>query len=59
MTEFIHWWCGNCQIRIYFRRHYGYEIDWHNCPYVCPYATEMRGSTEQKPMKGADDGIDK
>lgn len=56
MSEFIHW-CGNCQIRIYIRRHYGYDIDWQNCQYVCEYATAMRCSTEQKLMKGAEDGV--
>lgn len=46
MSEFVHW-CGNCQIRIYFRRHYGYDIDWQNCPYVCEYATQRRCLTKQ------------
>lgn len=55
MSEFVHW-CGNCQTRIYFRRHYGYEIDWHNCPYVCEYAAQMRCLTEQvTERKGEDD----
>lgn len=46
MSDFVHW-CGNCQIRIYVRRHYGYEIDWHNCPYVCKYAIQMRGEEDE------------
>lgn len=46
MSEFAHW-CGNCQIRVYIRRHYDYEINWQNCPYVCKYADQMRDWTKQ------------
>lgn len=47
MAEFKHW-CGNCQIRIYIQRHYGKDLNWHDCPYVCEYATAMRNSCETK-----------
>ena len=47
MSEYVHW-CGNCQIKIYIRRHYGEELTWQNCPYTCEYATAMRCSTEPK-----------
>ena len=43
MSDYIHW-CGNCQIRIYYRRHYYKDIDWQDCPYTCEYATAMRNS---------------
>ena len=46
MSEFVHW-CGNCQIRVYIRRHYDYDFNWQNCPYVCEYATQMREWTKQ------------
>ena len=45
MAEFVHW-CGNCQIRVYIQRHEGIILDWHNCPYTCEYATQMRCSTK-------------
>lgn len=41
MDKFEHW-CGNCQIRIYFQRHYGTILNWNDCPYTCKYATKMR-----------------
>lgn len=40
-------WCGNCQIRVYIRRHYDYDFNWKNCPYVCEYADQMREWTKQ------------
>lgn len=43
MSVFEHW-CGNCQIRIYYRQHYNKDIDWQDCPYTCEYATAMRNS---------------
>lgn len=43
MSIFEHW-CGNCQIRIYYRRHYNKDIDWQDCPYACEYATATRNS---------------
>ena len=69
MSVFEHW-CGNCQIRIYYRRHYNKDIDWQDCPYICEYATTMRNSysIDTEPVKhghwinhlcedGATDGI--
>ena len=50
--EYKHW-CGNCQIKIYVQRHYGRILTWHDCPYICEYATAMRCSTE---TKGESDG---
>lgn len=44
-ARFLHW-CGNCQIRVYVRRHYGYDINWQTCPYVCEYAVQRRCSTK-------------
>ena len=41
-------WCGNCQIKIYEKRHYGRTLTWRDCPYTCEYATAMRCSTEAK-----------
>ena len=43
--EFIHW-CGNCQIRVYIQRHYEKDLNWHDCPYTCEYASAMRCSTK-------------
>ena len=45
MTEYNHW-CGNCQIKIYFLRHYGKELSWKDCPYSCEYGYAMRNSTK-------------
>ncbi len=47
MAEFKHW-CGNCQIRIYIQRHYGKDLNWHDCPYTCEYKIAIGGccSTE-------------
>lgn len=47
MSEFVHW-CGNCQIRIDVRRHYGRDINWQDCPYVCEYATARRCLVERE-----------
>ena len=44
MVECIHHWCGICQIRIYFQRHYNIWLDYKNCPYTCKYAEEMRNA---------------
>lgn len=44
MPSEIEHWCGNCQIRIYIRRHCNKDIDWQDCPYTCEYATDMRNS---------------
>lgn len=52
MSEFKHW-CGNCQIRVYIRRHYGCDLTWADCPYTCEYAAAMRCSVEM-PNCGAD-----
>lgn len=48
--EFKHW-CGNCQIRVYVKRHYDKWLDWMNCPYVCEYATAMRCSINPTPQE--------
>lgn len=40
--------CGNCQIRIYIQRDEGVVLTWQDCPFTCPYATEMRCLTEAK-----------
>lgn len=34
--------CRTCQIREYTARHYGTQLSWENCPYVCEYAIKMR-----------------
>ena len=47
MSEFVRR-CGNCQIRIYIRRHYGYDIDWQNCPYTCKYTTQRKGTQNER-----------
>ena len=57
MAEFEHW-CGNCQIRIYIQRHYGEELNWHDCPYVCEYATSMRNSFKTKMDGDENDAVD-
>ena len=50
MNGYTHW-CGNCQIRIYFQRHYGKELNWQNCPYACEYGFQMRCSTKIPDME--------
>ena len=45
------YWCGNCQIRIYYRRHYNKDIDWQDCPYICEYATAMRNSIRKDDLE--------
>lgn len=58
MSEFVHW-CGNCQIRVYIRRRYGYDIDWQNCPYVCEYSAQRRCLREQvTERRGEEDDTD-
>lgn len=42
VTDFPKHWCGNCQLRIYFARHYDIHLDWKDCPYKCGYKEEMR-----------------
>ena len=46
MAEYVHW-CGNCQIRIYIMRHYGKDLSWQDCPYVCEYGAAMRCSWDE------------
>lgn len=41
MSEYKHW-CGTCQIRVYYQRHYGKRLSWEDCPYTCEYAEGMR-----------------
>lgn len=41
VTDFPKHWCGNCQLRIYFARHYEIHLDWKSCPYTCGYKKEM------------------
>ena len=45
LCDFTHW-CGNCQIRIYILRHYGTDLNWHSCPYVCEYGSACRNAIE-------------
>ena len=42
VTDFPKHWCGSCQLRIYFARHYDIHLDWKDCPYTCKYKEEMR-----------------
>lgn len=46
-NEYKHW-CGVCQLREYYRRYYGINLTWVDCPYYCPYAEEMRKLIEME-----------
>lgn len=52
MSEYKHW-CGTCQIRVYFLRHYGKLLSWKDCPYTCEFAEGMRriGQKENKDVR--------
>lgn len=47
MNEYKHW-CGTCQIRVYYQRHYGKRLSWEDCPYTCEYAENMRRITQKE-----------